>query len=194
VLTTDQKRELERLVATGNKLEAIKQFRNMADVGLAEAKAFIDALEPGGHNSSAHEPTARNLRSAEDAALAAIRNGNLIEAIKRYRQQSRVGLKEARDAVEALSLMNRTEGRVNAKLARTLIELVAAGNREQALTQLMSNSGLDDAEARAVLKSISGIRGGAGSCLTGLVRIVLVISLIVLGFILWVGFQAVGRP
>lgn len=194
MLTTDQKRELERLVATGNKLEAIKQFRNMADVGLAEGKAFIDALEPGGHNSSAHEPTARNLRSAEDAALAAIRNGNLIEAIKRYRQHSRVGLKEARDAVEALSLMNRTEGRVNAKLARTLIELVAAGNREQALTQLMSNSGLDDAEARAVLKSISGIRGGAGSCLTGLVRIVLVISLIVLGFILWVGFQAVGRP
>ena len=194
MLTTDQKRELERLVATGNKLEAIKQFRNMADVGLAEAKAFIDALEPGGHNSSAHEPPPRNLRSAEDAALAAIRNGNLIEAIKRYRQHSRVGLKEVRDAVEALSLMNRTEGRVNAKLARTLIELVAAGNREQALTQLMSNSGLDDAEARAVLKSISGIRGGAGSCLTSLVRIVLVLTLIVLAFILWVGFQAVGRP
>lgn len=192
MLTTDQKRELERLVASGNKLEAIKQFRNMADVGLAEAKAFIDALEPGGHRASAHEATPRNLRSAEEAALAAIRDGNLIEAIKRYRQQSRVGLKEARDAVEALSLTNRTEGRVNAKLARSLIELMAAGNREQALTQLMSNSGLDDTEARAVLKSISGVRGGAASCFTGLVR--LVIGLLVVAFVLWMAIQGTGRP
>lgn len=192
MLTTDQKRELERLVASGNKIEAIKQFRNMADVGLAEAKAFIDALEPGGHSSSAHEPTPRNLRSAEDAAMAAIRNGNLIEAIKRYRQHSRVGLKEARDAVEALSLMNRTEGRVNAKLARSLIDLMAAGDREQALTQLMSNSGLDDTEARAVLKSISGVRGGAASCVTGLVRLVL--GLLVVAFVLWMAIQGTGRP
>ena len=194
MLTTDQKRELERLVASGNKLEAIKQFRNMADVGLAEAKAFIEAMEPGGHRSSAPDATPRNLRSAEEAAMAVIRSGNVIEAIKRYRQHSGVGLKEARDAVEALSLVDRTEGRVNAKLARTLIDLVAAGDREQALTQLMSNSGLDDAEARAVLKSISGIRSGAGSCVTSLVRMVLVLTLIVLAFVLWVGFQAAGRP
>lgn len=194
MLTTDQRRELERLVASGNKLEAIKQFRNMADVGLAEAKAFIDALEPGGHRASAHEATPRNLRSAEEAALAAIRSGNVIEAIKRYQQISRTGLKDARDAVEALRVVDRTEGRVNAKLARSLIALMAAGDREQALTQLMSNSGLDDAEARAVLRTIGGVGGGAASCVTSLVRIILVLGLIVLAFILWVGFQALGNP
>lgn len=194
MLTTDQKRELERLVASGNKLEAIKQFRNMADVGLAEAKAFIDAMERGGHRPSAHEPPSRNLRSAEEAAIAAIREGNLIEAIKRYQQHSRVGIKEAREAVEALGLTHRTDGRVNAKLARSLIALVAKGDREQALTQLMSNSGLDDAEARAVLKTIGGVGGSAASCVTSLVRIILVLGLIVLAFILWVGFQALGNP
>lgn len=194
MLTTDQKRELERLVASGNKLEAIKQFRNMADVGLAEAKAFIDALEPGGHRASAHEATPRNLRSAEEAALAAIRSGNVIEAIKRYQQISRTGLKDARDAVEALRVVDRTEGRVNAKLARSLIALVAAGDREQALTQLMSNSGLDDTEARAVLRTIGGVGGSAASCVTSLVRMILVFGLIVLAFILWVGFQALGNP
>jgi len=189
VLTTDQKRELQRLVASGNKLEAIKQFRNMADVGLAEAKAFIEAMEPGGHRNSAHEATPRNLRSAEEAAMAAIRNGNLIEAIKRYQQLSRLGLKEARDAVEALRLVDRTEGRVNAKLARTLIDLMAAGNREQALTQLLSNSGLDDAEARAVLKSISAGAGSPVSCLRSIVRAFLVLTLIALLILVWVGIQ-----
>lgn len=181
MLTTEQKRDLERLVASGNKIEAIKQFRNMADVGLAEAKAFIEAMEPGGHRGSAPEAPPRSLRSAEEAATAAIRSGNMIEAIKRYRQHSRVGLKEARDAVEALALVDRTQGRVNAKIARSLIDLVAAGEREQALTQLMSNSGLDDAEARAMLKTISGARGGAASCATGLV----ILALLLAALILW---------
>ena len=121
--------------------------------------------------------------------MAAIRDGNLIEAIKRYRQHSRVGLKEARDAVEALSLVDRTEGRVNAKLARSLIDLMAAGNREQALTQLMSNSGLDDAEARAVLKTISAGAGSPVSCLRSIVRAFLVLTLIALLILVWVGYQ-----
>ena len=35
--------------------------------------------------------------------VEAIRAGNLIEAIKRYRAHTNVGLKEAKDAVEALA-------------------------------------------------------------------------------------------
>lgn len=183
-LSKEQKRELERLIASGDKLEAIKQFRNMADVGLAEAKAFIENLESGGHRSTAHEEAPRNLRQAEQAALAAIKQGNLIEAIKRYQQQSKVGLKEAKEAVDALAIMHRTDGRVNPKLARTLLDLVKAGQKEDAVTQLMSQTGWDDTEARAFLKTIGGIAPGGGACGAGCLKMIL--GLLVLAGLAWV--------
>jgi ribosomal protein L7/L12 len=183
-LSKEQKRELERLIASGDKLEAIKQFRNMADVGLAEAKAFIENLESGGHRSTAHEEAPRNVRQAEQAALAAIKQGNLVEAIKRYHQHSKVGLKEAKDAVDALSIMHRTDGRVNPKLARTLLDMVKAGQKEDAITQLMSQTGFDDAEARAFLKTLGGITPGGGACGAGCLKMLL--GLLVLGGLAWV--------
>ena len=42
-LTSAQKEELQRLIAGGKKIEAVKQFRNIADVGLTEAVAAINA-------------------------------------------------------------------------------------------------------------------------------------------------------
>ena len=183
-LSKEQKKELERLIASGNKLEAIKQFRNMADVGLAEAKAFIEMMETGDHRREAHEEAPRNVRQAEEAALAAIRQGNLIEAIKRYRQHTKIGLKEAKDAIDALSITHRTEGRVNPKLARTLLDMVKAGQKDDALTQLMSQTGWDDDQARAFLKTIVGIGPGGGACGGGCLKMIL--GLLVLAGLAWV--------
>lgn len=189
-LTSEQLKELRRLIANGDKLEAIKQFRNMADVGLAEAKAAIEAIEGGAHHAGAHEGPPRNLKQAEQAALAAIRQGNLIEAIKRYRQQTKVGLKEAKEAVDALAVMHRTDGRVNAKLAAQVIAMVKAGEKESAITQLMSQTGFDDAEARAFLKTIGGIGAGGASCGSGCLRMIL--GLLVLAAIAWAILREIG--
>ena len=189
-LTSEQLKELRRLIANGDKLEAIKQFRNIADVGLAEAKAAIDAIEAGAHHAGAHEAPPRNLKQAEQAALAAIRQGNLIEAIKRYRQQTKVGLKEAKEAVDALAVMHRTDGRVNAKLAAQVIAMVKAGERERAITQLMSQAGFDDAEARAFIKTIGGIGAGGASCGGGCLRMIL--GLLVLAAIAWAVLREIG--
>lgn len=189
-LTSEQLKELRRLIANGDKLEAIKQFRNMADVGLAEAKAAIEAIEAGTHHGSAHQAPPRNLKQAEQAALAAIRQGNLIEAIKRYRQQTNVGLKEAKEAVDALAVMHRTDGRVNAKLAAQVIAMVKAGKKEDAITQLMSQTGFDDAEARAFIKTIGGIGAGGASCGGGCLRMIL--GLLVLAAIAWAALREIG--
>lgn len=189
-LTSEQLKELRRLIARGDKLEAIKQFRNMADVGLAEAKAAIEAIEAGAHHAGAHEAPPRNLKQAEQAALAAIRQGNLIEAIKRYRQQTKVGLKEAKEAVDALAVMHRTDGRVNAKLAAQVIAMVKAGQKEDAITQVMSQTGFDDAEARAFINTIGGIGAGGASCGGGCVRIFL--GLLVLAAIAWAILREIG--
>ncbi len=189
-LTSEQLKELRRLIAKGDKLEAIKQFRNMADVGLAEAKAAIEAIEGGAHHAGAHEAPPRNLKQAEQAALAAIRQGNLIEAIKRYRQQTKVGLKEAKEAVDALAVMHRTDGRVNAKLAAQIIAMVKAGEKESAITQLMSQTGFDEAEAAAFIKTIGGIGAGGASCGSGCLRMIL--GLLVLAALAWAILREIG--
>lgn len=189
-LTGEQLKELRRLIAKGDKLEAIKQFRNMADVGLAEAKVAIEAIEAGAHHAGAHEALPRNLKQAEQAALAEIRRGNLIEAIRKYRQQTNVGLKEGKEAVDALVVMHKTDGRVNAKLAAQIIAMVKADQKEGAMTQLMSQTGFDEAEAAAFIKTIGGTGVGGAACSGGCLRMIL--GLLVLAAIAWAVLREIG--
>lgn len=91
--------ELRALMAAGRKIEAIKRYRTATGAGLAEAKSAVEALERGGPLSpreSADSPF-------EDEILALLRQGRRIEAIKLYREKARVGLKEAKDFIDALS-------------------------------------------------------------------------------------------
>ncbi len=177
-LTSEQRRELERLIASGNKVEAVKQFRNIADVGLTEATAAINAMQAGVAGPAARAINPKGFREAEAAAMAAIREGKVIEAIQRYRQHTKLGLKEAKQAVDALSIVHRSDGRVNAKLAATLMSMMAAGRKQDALTHLMSNVGYDEAEASALLRTIG--RAGpdsAAGCLRILVGLGVLIAL-----------------
>jgi ribosomal protein L7/L12 len=175
-LTSEQKQQLEHLIASGNKLEAIKQFRNMADVGLTEAKAFIDAMEAGKPLAAARETPSRSLKEAEQAALAALSENNPIEAIKRYRQHTHLGLKEAKEAVDVLSVVHRSNGRINPKVAQAVMEKVFAGRKDEALTLVMSSTGYDDAEAKALIKHIGGLRLSASSCAGGCLSRIIVFA------------------
>jgi len=181
-LTTEQRRELELLIVAGRKIEAIKEFRIISNVGLAEAKAFIDSLERGAHEPGAHEGSPRRDKWAQEDALAALRAGDYIDAIRRYRVKTGVGLKEAKAAVEALSVTHQTEGRINPKLAADLISMVALGQRDAATTHLMSQVGYDENEARAALKIISGVRfGGAsgGGCVRVIIGVIILTTIAV---------------
>jgi len=86
----------------GNKILAIKIYREVTGLGLAEAK---DAIE----NFERNPETAQFARSAPAAmgpvppgVHEALMAGNKIEAIKRYREATGVGLKEAKDAVDQI--------------------------------------------------------------------------------------------
>ena len=92
-------------IRRGNKIEAIKAFRAKTGAGLAEAKAAVEAMQAGQPVAAPRKvvsglaDNAGNLAEIKDL----VRQGNKIEAIKIYREMTGVGLKEAKDAVEALA-------------------------------------------------------------------------------------------
>lgn len=99
-----QLKDVLRLVRSGNKIEAIKRYREIFGVGLKEAKDAVDRLESG--QSISFQSVQFSSSSSGDNRLNEIlrlaRNGNKIEAIKRYKETFDVGLAEAKDAVERL--------------------------------------------------------------------------------------------
>ena len=96
--------EVRALLAQGNKIAAIKRVRELTSMGLKEAKDYVEALPPGG--AMPPLPAARQdmpIDATTDAELRALlAQGNKIAAIKRVRELTGVGLKEAKDYVEAL--------------------------------------------------------------------------------------------
>lgn len=89
----------EQHLRAGNKIAAIKRFRELHGVGLKEAKDAVEAMERG---QPWDLPPKALLREVNDSDIEAqIRRGALIDAIKLYREKTGVGLKEAKDAVEA---------------------------------------------------------------------------------------------
>ncbi len=85
---------LDALIRAGNKLEAIKHHRTVTGAGLKDSKDAVEARMA----SLAAEPPAPELQPELDRLIQA---GQKIMAIKHYREITRVGLKEAKDAVEA---------------------------------------------------------------------------------------------
>src|SRR5207302_9114522 len=87
------------LLAEGRKIEAIRAYRESTGAGLKEAKDVVDALEQGGpfggRDDAAVDP--------DSELLELLGRGQKIQAIKVYRERTRAGLKEAKEAVEALA-------------------------------------------------------------------------------------------
>jgi len=91
-------RRVRRLLADGQKIEAIKVLREATGAGLAEAKLAVEAIERGDIIKSAGLGD-----DFENELLALLQSGEKIEAIKRYRARNACGLKAAKDFVEALA-------------------------------------------------------------------------------------------
>ncbi|WP_158621438.1 hypothetical protein [Corallococcus aberystwythensis] len=93
---------LADLIASGQTIEAIKLHRQLHGSSLKEAKDAVEAMRDG---RAPMEPPARRAvlaPEANDAIERAIRDNQLIQAIKLYREHHGGGLKEAKDAVEAM--------------------------------------------------------------------------------------------
>jgi ribosomal protein L7/L12 len=104
-LSDQVRREIEQLLAGRRKIDAIKRLREATGLGLADAKAAVEDW-PAWSSRQPHAASAAGggggLNDADwrqiDALVAA---GNKIQAIKRYREATGAGLKEAVDAVDA---------------------------------------------------------------------------------------------
>lgn len=81
-----------KLLASEDKLKAIKIYREMTSCGLKEAKDFVDSL------SRVDIEISESVK--EDLKLIATRNK--IEAVKMYREMTNCGLKEANDFINSL--------------------------------------------------------------------------------------------
>lgn len=101
------------LAQTGKKIEAIKLYRQLTNAGLVEAKAAVENILAGKPIPSDPASNAAQLETQTGAAIPAdqtveirrlIQSHQKIEAIKRYRKLTGVGLKEAKDAVEAMDV------------------------------------------------------------------------------------------
>ena len=110
----DLAQRLGELVVGGEKIAAIKLLREATGMGLAEAKAVIDAVERGerlpplAEHQVQQQVQQRNASRAADPGGDAVPTevrqlaeaGNRIHAIKMLREQTGLGLKEAKDLLD----------------------------------------------------------------------------------------------
>lgn len=93
---------IRALIEGGNTIAAIKRVRELTDLGLKEAKDYIESWQRAGVapelSVAAAPPAAADLAEVQALML----QGNKIQAIKIYRELTGVGLKEAKDYVDAL--------------------------------------------------------------------------------------------
>lgn len=98
--------DLRRMVQAGDKIGAIKLYRERTGLGLKEAKDAVEALAAGAPvaapRAAPAAPVALPEGDDDEALRALVRAGRKIEAIKRYRQRTGLGLKEAKDVIDAM--------------------------------------------------------------------------------------------
>lgn len=86
------------LIKEGKNIEAIKQYRELTGSSLTEAKVTLDRMV-----SFKVVPKNPADAGALEAVHALVRQGKTLDAIKLFRETFGVGLKEAKEAVDAMT-------------------------------------------------------------------------------------------
>ncbi|NNF57882.1 MAG: hypothetical protein HKN04_06540 [Rhodothermaceae bacterium] len=114
---------IAELIAQGRKLEAITLIREETGVGLAEAKAAVDQLS----RSAPFNPI--DAIASEDTKGEVQRRayeGQTLEAIKLLREETGIGLKEAKALVDQMPVdaQRRTSGSLRLVVAAAVVVLL----------------------------------------------------------------------
>jgi ribosomal protein L7/L12 len=98
--------EIKRAILAGDKIGAIKLYREQTHVGLAEAKSAVEQMQTqlrGFASAEVALPQAVPASPVQTAAITeALFAGKKIVAIKLYREQTKAGLADAKRAVEEI--------------------------------------------------------------------------------------------
>ena len=107
----DLEEQLKELVANGNKIAAIKLYRETTGVSLSEAKEVVDTIALGSPpNLSTPGQADKPDSFLENRIKNLLAERKKIEAVKVYREAYNCGLKEAKDAVDLIQADMRREG------------------------------------------------------------------------------------
>jgi len=95
--------DIEELLAAGRKIDAVRLYRERYGGGLKEGKDAIDAIDAEWTGAlGTTTPIAPAPDPTDDNSIdALLREGKKINAIKLYRRTHGVGLKEAKEIVDA---------------------------------------------------------------------------------------------
>jgi large subunit ribosomal protein L7/L12 len=122
-------------------------------------------------------------QSLDGRVIALVRDGRKIEAIKLYRDMTGAGLKEAKDAVEALerggspSTTRETSGD-----DPEILNLLRAGQKIRAIKLYREKTGVGLAEAKNAVEALAraqGIPAGQSGCGSAVLSLLVVASVIV---------------
>jgi ribosomal protein L7/L12 len=144
-------------LAEGRKIEAIKRYREVTGAGLAAAKETVEALERG-----EPLPTKEPVDSAfENEIVLLLQGGKKIGAIKLYRERTGVGLKEAKDAVEALERGEPlpTREAVDSTMEAEIVRLLEGGKKIEAIKVYRERTGIGLKEAKDAVEAVTAQRG-----------------------------------
>jgi ribosomal protein L7/L12 len=154
--TPDVESRVRDLIARGRKIEAIKVVREHTGLGLKDAKDLVEAMQAG-HPVAVSErpgqapprrsglveavPPATRARATELVARDA-----MIQAIKLVREETGLGLKDAKDYCDALRAGRLPPARPLSDRARALI---SEGDRAAAVALVRAETGMTQSEAEA---------------------------------------------
>jgi len=110
-ISASQEGQIKELVAKGEKIAAIKLYRETTGVGLAEAKNAVEAIMRGELVTfSAPAQVGDPDPFLENQIKRLLAERKKIEAVKIYRDAYQCGLKDAKDAVDLIQAEMRREG------------------------------------------------------------------------------------
>lgn len=126
-----------RALAGQAKMLAIKRYREEIGCGWAEAAEAVERIRAGRAPAAARHATGAPVGAAARAVGDALAAGKMIEAIRLYRAATGVGLKEAKDAVDAIVAEKKAGGRYQTAIARPATRVVERRRLSPALLLLI---------------------------------------------------------
>ncbi|HAV63395.1 MAG TPA: hypothetical protein DCY13_13645 [Verrucomicrobiales bacterium] len=107
-----QLQAIRQALDNGDKLEAIKLYREATGAELKEAKEAVEDMETGHATTDTVATGAKQAAANRSSAVReALFKGHKIDAIKRYREITGLGLRDAKLAVDKLEAdLRKTDG------------------------------------------------------------------------------------
>jgi ribosomal protein L7/L12 len=102
----DWEHQIRALLDGGQKIMAIKLYREHTGAGLKEAKDAVEAIQRGEPSQDPEESDS----SLQQTLVSLLQQGRKIDAIKVFREVTGSGLKESKDAIESIAARHGLSG------------------------------------------------------------------------------------